>query len=141
LEIVIMKTTKQGVREAKQLFRMCLLDGRVDEDRARLVVQKVLQWKRRGYQTLLKHFMRFLKLEHDRHAAEIESAVPLSTDLRARVQMGLQTVYGPGLTLSFAQNPVLIGGMRIKVGTDVYDSSVRSVLAALARKFGITNSN
>jgi F-type H+-transporting ATPase subunit delta len=141
LEIAVMKTTKQSVREAKQLFRMCLLDGRVDEGRARLVVQKVLQLKRRGYQTLLKHFMRLLKLDYDRHAAKIESAVPLPTDLRARVQMGLQTVYGPGLTLLFAQNPVLIGGMRIKVGTDVYDNSVRSALAALATKFGITNSN
>jgi F-type H+-transporting ATPase subunit delta len=138
LEIAVMKTTKQSVREAKQLF---LLDGRVDEDRARLVVQKVLQLKRRGYQTLLKHFMRLLKLDYDRHAAKIESAVPLPTDLRARVQMGLQTVYGPGLTLLFAQNPVLIGGLRIKVGTDVYDNSVRSALAALATKFGITNSN
>jgi F-type H+-transporting ATPase subunit delta len=136
-----MTISKQAVREAKQLFRLCLLDGQVNEDRARLVVQKVLQSKRRGYQTLLKHLQRLLKLEYDRHAAKIESAEPLATDLRARVRMGLQNAYGPGLTLLFSQNPLLIGGMRIKVGSDVYDSSVRSVLAALARNFGITNAN
>jgi F-type H+-transporting ATPase subunit delta len=136
-----MLTTKQAVRDAKQLFRFCLLDGRVDEDRARLAVQKVLQVKRRGYLRVLRHFVRLLKLEYEQHAARIESAVPLPTDLQARLQMELQNTHGPGLTALFTQNPALIGGVRIKVGSDVYDNSVRSVLARLARSFGITNSN
>ena len=136
-----MKMTKQAVREARQLFRVCLLDGRVDEDRVRLVVQRVTQSRRRGYLTLLRHFLKLLKLEYEHHAAKIESAVPLSTDLRTRVQMGLENVYGPGLSALFTQNPVLIGGMRIKVGCDVYDNSVRSALATLAKRFGITNPN
>jgi F-type H+-transporting ATPase subunit delta len=136
-----MKTTKQSVRESTQLYRMCLVDGRVQEDRVRLIVQKVLQSRRRGYLTMLRHFLRLLKLEYERHAAKIESAMPLPSDLRTRVQMGLENVYGPGLTALFTQNPVLIGGMRIKVGCDVYDNSVRSALAALAKRFGITNPN
>jgi F-type H+-transporting ATPase subunit delta len=136
-----MKTNKQTVQEARQLFRLCLLDGRLDEDRVRLVVQKVLQSRRRGYLTLLRRFLKLLKLEYERRAAKIESALPLPTDLRARVQMGLENVYGPGLTALFTQNPVLIGGVRIKVGCDVYDNSVRSALATLAKRFGITNSN
>jgi len=136
-----MKTTKQSVREATQLYRMCLLDGRVQEDRVRLVVQKVLQSRRRGYVTMLRHFLRLLKLEYERHAAKIESATPLPADLRSRVQLGLENVYGPGLTALFTQNPVLIGGMRIKVGSDVYDNSVRSVLATLAKSFGLMNTN
>ncbi len=136
-----MKTTRQSVREATQLYRMCLLDGRVQEDRVRLVVQKVLQSRRRGYLTMLRHFLRLLKLEYERHAAKIESALPLPDDLRSWVQLGLENVYGPGLTALFTQNPVLIGGMRIKVGSDVYDNSVRSVLATLAKSFGIMNTN
>jgi len=136
-----MKTTRQSVREATQLYRMCLLDGRVQEDRVRLVVQKVLQSRRRGYLTMLRHFLRLLKLEYERHAAKIESALPLPDDLRSRVQQELANVYGTGLTALFTQNPVLIGGMRIKVGSDVYDNSVRSVLATLAKSFGIMNTN
>ena len=69
-----MKTTKQSVREATQLYRMCLLDGRVQEDRVRLVVQKVLLSERRGYLTMLRHFLRLLKLEYEQHAAKIEVA-------------------------------------------------------------------
>jgi F-type H+-transporting ATPase subunit delta len=136
-----MKTNKQAVQEARQLFRLCLRDGRLDEDRVRLVVQKVLQSRRRGYLMLLRRFLKLLKLEYERHAAKIESAVSLSTDLQDRVRMGLESVYGSGLTMLFTQNPVLIGGIRIKVGGDVYDNSVRSALAALARRFGITNTN
>jgi F-type H+-transporting ATPase subunit delta len=47
----------------------------------------------------------------------------------------LSALYGQGLDISFAQNPALIGGLRIKVGSDVYDGSVQSRLAALQESF------
>ncbi len=40
-----------------------------------------------------------------------------------------------GLTISFAQNPALIGGLRIQVGSDVYDGSVRARLESLRETF------
>jgi F-type H+-transporting ATPase subunit delta len=123
------------------LFRFCMVDGNLDEKRARLVTQRVLQSKPRGYLPLLEQFRKLLKHEYARHTAEIESAVPLPADLRTRVQTRLADVYGPGVTSSFIHNPALIGGMRIKVGSDVYDGSVRSGLVALARSFGLTTAN
>ena len=136
-----MKTTKQVMREARQLFRICLVDGRLDEGRARLVVQKVIQSKQRGYLTLLGHFKRLLKLEDDRFTARVESALPLPADLQATVRAELTDVYGRGITTVFARNPALIGGMRIQVGSDIYDGSVRSGLATLEKSFGITSVN
>jgi F-type H+-transporting ATPase subunit delta len=136
-----MKTAKQTGREAKQLLRLCFVDGRVDEDRARQVVQSVIQSRRRGYLTLLKLFLRLLKLDQAQHTAEIESAVPLPADLQANVQAAIEGAYGQGITALFAQNPSLIGGMRLRVGSDVYDGSVRFGLAALAKRFGITTTN
>lgn len=134
-----MKTPKQSKREAQQLFRLCVVDGKVEEERVRAVVEKVLQSKRRGYLALLGDFLRLLKLDHARHTAEVESAMPLPPDLRFRVQARIERAYGPGIKALFAQNPDLIGGMRIKIGSDVYDGSVRFGLAALERSFGITN--
>ena len=136
-----MKTTKQTEREARQLFRFCMVDGNVDESRVRLVAEKVLRSKPRGYLFLLQRFQRLLQHEYARHTAEIASAVPLPDDLQARVQTGLASVYGPGLAWRFVHDPALIGGMRIKIGSDVYDGSVRSGLAALERSFGITSAN
>jgi F-type H+-transporting ATPase subunit delta len=42
--------------------------------------------------------------------------------------------YGGGFKTLFSENPALIGGMRIKVGSDVYDGSLRTKLAALAAR-------
>jgi F-type H+-transporting ATPase subunit delta len=136
-----MKTTKQSEREARQLFRFCIAGGNIDESRVRLVAQNILQSKRRGYLLLLGRFKRLLEQEYARHQAKIESAVPLPSDLQARVETGLTSVYGSGLSWLFVHNPALIGGVRIKVGSDVYDGSVRSGLAELARNFGITIPN
>lgn len=134
-----MRTTKQIEREARQLFRFCFVDGSIDEHRVRLVAQNVLQSKHRGYLLLLGRFKRLLEHEYARHKAEIESAFPLPSDLQVKVQGKLTSVYGPGLRWQFVHNPELIGGMRIKVASDVYDGSVRTGLAALARSFGLAN--
>jgi F-type H+-transporting ATPase subunit delta len=47
----------------------------------------------------------------------------------------LSRIYGQGLNISFAQNPALLGGLRIKVGSDVYDGSVEARLQSLAESF------
>ena len=130
-----MKTTKQVRREAKQLFRLCLVHGSLDEGRVRQAVHGVLASKRRGCLSLAAHFRRLVKLEMARHTAEVESATPLPADLQASVLAGLERVYGPTISTSFAHRPVLIGGMRIKVGSDVYDGSVRGGLTDLEKSF------
>ena len=76
-----------------------------------------------------------MKLDLERRTARVESAAPLSSDLQASVQSNLARVYGPGVNVSFTQNPALIGGMRIKIGSDVYDGSVQARLAALEQSF------
>jgi F-type H+-transporting ATPase subunit delta len=130
-----MKTSKQSRRDAKVLYRSCLVNGVLDENRARSVVQQVLQAKPRGCIEILSDFKRLVKLDIERRTARIESAVALPPDLQASVQASLSRTYGPGLHFSFSQNPGLLGGMRIKVGSDVYDGSVQARLAALQESF------
>ena len=130
-----MKTKKQIKREAKHLFRLCFANGSLDESRVREVIQSLLGSKRRGYLALANQFERLVKLERSQHSAKVESAVPLSPDLQANVQARLVRMYGPGLSTSFAQNPALIGGIRIKVGDDVYDGSIKGGLVALEKSF------
>jgi F-type H+-transporting ATPase subunit delta len=130
-----MKNVKQTRRQAKELFRLCLVDGLLDENRARQVVQHVVAANRRNGPAVLSRFLYLVKLDRARHTAEVESAAPLPADLQAAIKSDLARAYGPGVNASFAQNPALIGGMRIKVGSDVYDGSVRGALAALERSF------
>jgi len=130
-------TITQTKRGAKLLFRWCLADGKLDEPRVREVVKHVLQSRRRGFLAVLAEFKRLVKLERAGRTARVESAVPLPPELQTRVRNGLATAYGEGLTTEFIQNAELIGGMRIRIGSDVYDGSVKARLAALARSFGI----
>jgi|GraSoiStandDraft_45_1057281.scaffolds.fasta_scaffold35174_2 F-type H+-transporting ATPase subunit delta len=131
-------TTQQSKRGAKRVFRWCLIDGRLDERRARLAVQRIVKPSRRGYLALLAHFHRLVKLEQVKYTARIESARVLPVLLKTSVQRQLESTYGQGITTSFTQNPGLIGGMHIQIGNDVYDGSVLSRLAALEKSFGIT---
>ena len=130
-----MKISKRAKREAKQLFRFCLVNGMLDETRVRHVVQHLLAAGRRNCPAILSHFERLVKLDLARHMATIESATPLPADLQAAIEGGLTRRYGRGLVTAFAHRPALIGGVRIQVGSDVYDGSVRAGLAALEQSF------
>ena len=127
----MMKSNRKVKRAARQLYRACLVDGLLDHGRVRQVTQRIAASPRRGSLRLLSDFQRLVRLDHDRHTALVESAAPLSSGLRDSIQVDLTRLYGPGLVASFVDNPALIGGLRIKVGSDVYDTSVRSRLAAL----------
>ncbi len=130
-----MKANLHSRREAGQLFRACLVNGVLDEGRAREVIKHLVEEKPRGCLGTLSHFRHLVKLQRAKHEAKVESARPLPGDLQARVQAGLTRAYGPGLTVTFVENPALIAGMRIRVGSDVYDGSVRRRLAALESRF------
>jgi F-type H+-transporting ATPase subunit delta len=128
-----MTISKRAKREAKQLFRACLVAGVLDESRVRRVLQHVAAAGHRDGPAILSHFGRLVRLELARRTATIESATPLPADVQAAVEAGLARRYGRGLTTAFAQRPALIGGMRIQVGCDVYDGSVQGRLAALEK--------
>ncbi|HWI59882.1 MAG TPA: F0F1 ATP synthase subunit delta [Bacillota bacterium] len=129
-----MHTTKQTRREARHLLRLCSTNGLLDEDRAQQLLQRILQAKPRGCLRVLTHFQRLVKLDRAEHTAKVETAIPLPPDLAGTVQARLERLYGPGLNISFAHSPELIGGMRITVGSDVYDGSIQARLAALEER-------
>ena len=130
-----MKISKHAQRDARQLFRSCLVVGLLDENRVRQAVGLIVEKKPRGYVEILSRLGRLVKLDLDQRAARVESAIPLSADLQAQVTDRLAEIYGPGLNLSFAQNPTLIGGLRIQVGSDLFDGSVKMRLERLAGSF------
>ena len=126
---------KLAQREARQLFRTCRVNGLLDEQRVRQTVTLLVEKKPRGYVEILSRLHRLVKLDLDQRAASVESAVPLSADLQKQVAARLKDIYGDGLNLAFAQNASLIGGLRIQVGSDLYDGSVKMRLEKLQQSF------
>lgn len=129
-----MKISKQARRDGKSLFTNCRVNGVLDENRVRQTVSAVIAQKPRGFVRILSHFQRLVKLDIERRTALVESAAPVSDALVQSVKANLTQRYGQGLDVSFAVNPALIGGMRVKVGSDVYDGSVRARLDELAER-------
>jgi F-type H+-transporting ATPase subunit delta len=130
-----MKTKRQAQREAREMFQLCLVNGILDENRAREVVQRIVHAGRPGALPVLTRLQRLLRLDHQKHSAEVESAVPLADGSRAMIESELLRRFGEGIVVTFADNPALIGGVRIRVGSNVYDGSVQGRLAALESCF------
>ena len=126
-----MKISKEARRASRQLFRACLVDGQLDEGRVRSVVSKVGSSKPRGYLGILHAFFRQVSSEVNGQSAKVDSATELSPDLQAQLKSGLESKSGRALDLSFSVNPELLGGIRVKVGSDVWDGSVKARLEAL----------
>ena len=127
-----MKISKQARRDGKSLFNTCRVNGVLDENRVRQAVKSVIAEKPRGYVAVLSHLQRLVKLDLERRTARVESAAPLTDEVTTTVKAELAWRYGQDLNLSFGVNKDLIGGLRIKVGSDVYDGSVRARLNELA---------
>ena len=130
-----MKGTKQSRRFAKQLFKSCQVNGRLDADRTQKTVQLLIEQKPRGYFGILQHLHRLVKLDEASRTAHVESAVALGQAQQQDIQDSLNRLKGGDVTVEFAENPRLIGGMRVKIGDDVFDGSVKTRLTGLSESF------
>ena len=130
-----MKGTKQSRRLAKQLFKSCQVDDRLNADRVRKAVSLLIEQKPRGYFGILQNLQRLVKLDEASRSARVESAVTLGQAQQQDVRNSLKRLKGGDVTVEFATNPGLIGGMRVKIGDDVFDGSVRTRLTALSDNF------
>ncbi len=126
-----MKISKEARRTSRQLFRLCSVEGRLDETRVRSVVQKVIDAKPRGYIAILNALSTLVKAEVERQRAVVESATELTGAQKTELSSGLAHKYGRILALEYQIKPELLGGVRVKVGSDVWDGSVKARLESL----------
>jgi len=126
-----MKATKESRKLSRLMLRNSFTSGKLDEEKISQMVQSVLETKPRHYVDVLKDYQRLLHLETEKRRAVIESATPLNRSLGARIIENLKARYGEDLVTEFRTNPELLGGLRIKIGSDVWDGSIKSRLNQL----------
>ena len=95
----------------------------------------LIEKKPRGYHGILQHLQRLVKLDEASRSARVESAVALTEAQQQSVRASLGRLKSGELTVEFAENASLIGGMRVKIGDDVFDGSVKTRLASLSESF------
>lgn len=125
-----MKLSREARRQSKELFDLSIVDGRLDENRLRTIATEILEKKPRHYVQMLKFITRLTRLEVSRHHAVVESATELSNEKRTEISSNLASKFGK-ITTEFRHAPSLIGGLRVKLGSNVWDGSIQSRLETL----------
>ncbi len=125
-----MKINRDARQAAKKLYRACLVNDQLDENRVRQAVQAVAEKKPRNYLPILARLKKLVEIEVERKTAMVQSATPLP-DQGASIFEEIGRRFSPPLKSSYATKPELIGGLRIQFGSNVWDGSVRERLNLL----------
>jgi F-type H+-transporting ATPase subunit delta len=133
-------------------LRTAMLTPAIQNSRKRAVMAKLLE--RTGGSTLIRNFA-YVLIDHRRIAiigeirqafelqlderlgfarAEVTSAAPLDERLSAGLESELSALTGKRMRLRFDVDPALLGGVVARIGSTVYDGSVRGELRELGRK-------
>jgi F-type H+-transporting ATPase subunit delta len=127
-----MKLSREARRQSKELFDLAMVDGHLDASRLRQIADGIAERKPRAFVQMLKFITRLARLEAARHHAVIESATPLAEAIRAEILSNLANRFGQ-ITSEFRHTPALIGGLRVRIGSDVWDGSIQSRLESLKK--------
>jgi len=130
-----MKSRKEALRLAKKIFAASLKDGQLDESVVRKVVAKLSETRPRGFLEVADAYWRLVRLEVEKNRAIVQSAVALDEPTKADLVTDLKKKYGPQITTEFSVDPALLGGVKIRVGSDVWDGSVKNRLERLSEQF------
>jgi|TARA_B100000927_G_scaffold108182_1_gene87468 F-type H+-transporting ATPase subunit delta len=130
-----MKSGKEATRVAKKLFSVSGVDGKLDLEIVEKVVKKLIADKPRGYLQVISAYWRLVTLNESSNRAVIESAIELDSATKNAVLTDLKKKYGDQIAAEFNLNADLIGGMKIRVGSDVWDGSVKNRIERLSEKF------
>ena len=127
-----MQIPKDAKIKARELFESSLDDsGRPDSAKALSIADLVVNAAPRHSVQILREFARLIRLETAKHHAVIESAALLDEGTRDSILKSLQERDGGAVTVEVKVDPLLIGGARIRLGSEVWDASVLSRLLAL----------
>ena len=66
--------------------------------------------------------------------AEISSARPLSTDGKQELESQLERLTGKKVRATYSSDPELLGGVVVRVGSTIYDGSVRGQLEKIKQE-------
>ena len=122
-----MKISREAQRNARKLFDATLVEGRLDRKKSLAAAETIVAAKPRHAFQILKEFVRLTRLELNRHRAVVESAVPLNASSQTIITNALKA-RDAQVEISITINPLLIGGTRISLGSDVWDGTILSRL-------------
>ena len=129
-----MKINKEIRQLSRKMLRASFTDGQLDRGKLASLVQPLIEKKPRNYIGILQNYKRLLRLEIEKRHATIETADEPGPEIKEQILGNLRRKFGNDLTTEFLVNPQLLGGMRVRVGSDVWNGSVRNRLERLQQQ-------
>ena len=123
---------KQVQQLARQFFKLSLVDGVLSADRVSGVLQYIEKHRPAHTVAVLKAYQRLIAAEFARGQAVVEHAGAINDSVLASIAAGMTKKYGRKVAGVAQRNDALLAGLRVRVGDDVYESSVAGQLANLA---------
>ena len=127
-----MAASKQTQQLARQLFKLSLESGQLSAERVAGVLAYVEKTKPARPLALLKAYQRLVAAEIARSQAIVEHAGALAPAVLQSIATAMSRKYSRPVSAMAKPNPALLAGLRVRVGDDVYESSVAGQLSALA---------
>lgn len=117
---------------AKQLFKLSIVNGAVSPEQVAGVLGWIGKTQPRQSLALLKAYHHRIALELAKSRALVEHAGPVTDATLKLIEGAMTQKYKRTITAQAKPTPQLLAGLRVRVGSDVYESSVAGQLAALS---------
>jgi len=117
---------------ARQLFKVSIADGAVSAERVAGVLEYVEKHQPPNPVMVLKAYSRLVAAEIAKGEAVVEHAGAVGDAMLSAIAAAMTRQYGRRVTATARPDADLIAGLRVRVGDDVYESSIAGQLAALA---------
>jgi len=111
---------------------MCQEDGVLNEEKLSKSISFFGKQKPQDYRGILHELRKLVRLDMDKRTVYVESAKPLSSTETTRIVSSLTKKHGENLVFSYAINENLIAGLKVRVGSQVYDGTVLSKINRIA---------
>lgn len=131
-----MRGDKKIRQIAKTLLQLSLEDDEVSPERVTAVLKALEARPPRNFKAVLREYLSLVRKQIERGQAIVEYAGALPPDLINSIEASLSAHYGRPINAVTEENKSLIAGWRIRVGSDVYDSSIVNRLDRLAQSTG-----
>jgi F-type H+-transporting ATPase subunit delta len=112
----------------RKLVQVSMENGEPSQQRVQAVLELLRKRPAGQRAALLKAYYRRMRREETLRTLRIERAGALDEASRQQLVAGMSRTSSLKLAVSEQENPALIAGLRVRLGDDVYDATLKGVL-------------
>lgn len=123
---------KQVQQLARQFYKLSFSNGVISAEQVAGVLEYIEKHRPANSMAVLKAYQRLIAAEVARGQAVVEHAGPIDSAALDAIAAAMSKKYGRAVTAVEKRNDALLAGVRVRIGDDLYESSVAGQLATLA---------